>query len=140
MKDEALAATSGLIKGVGDMIRVPAQLANSAGNALGLRSDDEARAASQQIEDSFKLPDALEEAGAKHPTIEKVAEFIPGLVGGQAVMKTMPKAIIGAPLYTQGTHALGEVLVNPTAQRVGAAGLSAGQNAIGNEFTEKVKK
>ena len=140
MKDEALAATSGLIKGVGDIVRVPAQLANSAGNALGLRSDSEAKAASQQIDNTFRLPEVLESAGAKHPVIEKTAEFIPSLIGGQAVMRTVPKAVIGSPLYTQGAHALGEVLVSPKAQRVGAASFSAGQNALTDEITEKVKK
>jgi len=99
------AAMQGLWNGVADVVRFPAQIANEAGREIGLRTNEEAALAAQQINNTiqtnpFISPQTQEvftESAKQYPITETVNNILPSLVAGQALLKSGIKGV-GVPL------------------------------------------
>ena len=88
-------AVEGMYSGITDGVRIPAHIANMTSNALGLRSDEEAYKAANQIDNTLQgIPflnqnqqNVFRQSANQYPNTNEVNNIIPSFVGGQAMLK-----------------------------------------------------
>ena len=88
-------AIEGMYSGITDSVRIPAHIANMTGNVLGLRNDEEAYRAANQIDNTLQgIPflnqaqqDVFRQSAEQYPNTNEVNNIIPSFVGGQTMLK-----------------------------------------------------
>ena len=115
------AIANGMYPGAMDIIRYPAQGANILGNALGLRTDEEAARAYRQIEEfSNEMPFTsaetrrkLDASTAKHPNYTQAANVGTGLLTGQTLLKPLKYGETAQRLARGAWSSANEAVVEP---------------------------